>query len=78
VIEPAPGERFILNDRGLCEFSEVDPRTGFDWPGHGVFVPLAPTCGIVGFLHEPGRHRRRFRSCDFSERLTLNRDMPRG
>jgi hypothetical protein len=73
VIEQAQGERFILNDRGLCEFSETDSRTGFPWPGHGVFIPLGPALGVVGFLHEPGRHRRRFRPRDFTERLSLNR-----
>jgi hypothetical protein len=44
-----------------------------DWPSHGVFFPLGPAAGVLGFLHEPTLHRRVFRPLDFSERLMLNR-----
>ncbi len=73
VLLPPQGERFILNDHGLCEFGDLDPRTGKEWPSHGVFFPLGPTAGVLGFLHERKLHRRMFRPLDFSERLTLNR-----
>jgi len=73
VLLPPRGERFIVSDRGLCEFGDRDLHTGKDWPSHGVFFPLGPTLGVLGFLHEPRLHRRRFRPLDFSERLTLNR-----
>jgi hypothetical protein len=73
VLLPPQGERFIISDRGLCEFGDRDLRTGKDWPSHGVFFPLGPALGMLGFLHEPTLHRRVFRPLDFSERLTLNR-----
>ena len=73
VLLPPRGERFIISDRGLCEFGDLDRRTGKDWPSHGVFFPLGPAVGVLGFLHEPKLHRRMFRPLDFSERLTLNR-----
>jgi hypothetical protein len=73
VLLPPQRERFIISDRGLCEFGDLDWRTGKDWPSHGVFFPLGPTLGLLGFLHEPKLHRRVFRPLDFSERLTLNR-----
>jgi hypothetical protein len=73
VLLPPLGERFIISDRGLCEFGDLDRRTGKDWPSHGVFFPLGPTVGVLGFRHEPKLHRRMFRPLDFSERLTLNR-----
>jgi Protein of unknown function (DUF4238) len=73
VLLPPQGERFIISDRGLCEFGDRDRRTGNDWPSHGVFFPLGPTVGVLGFLHEPKLHRHVFRPLDFSERLTLNR-----
>jgi hypothetical protein len=73
VLLPPRGERFIVSDRGLCEFGDLDLRTGKDWPSHGVFFPLEPTLGVLGFLHEPTLRRRVFRPLDFSERLTLNR-----
>ena len=73
VLLPPRGERFIISDRGLCEFGDLDLRTGKDWPSHGVFFPLGPALGVLGFLHEPTLHRRVLRPLDFSERLTLNR-----
>ena len=73
VLVPPRGERFIISDRGLCEFGDLDRRTGKDWPSHGVFFPLGPAVGVLGFLHEPKLHRRMLRPLDFSERLTLNR-----
>ena len=73
VLLPPHGERFIINDRGLCEFGDLDPRTGKEWPSRGVFFPLGPTIGVLGFLHEPKLHRRVFRPLDFSDRLMLNR-----
>ncbi len=73
VLLPPQGERFIISDRGLCEFGDLDRRTGKDWPSHGVFFPLGPALGVLGFRHEPALHRRVFRPLDFSERLTLNR-----
>lgn len=73
VLLPPQGERFIISDRGLCEFGDFDWRTGKDWPSHGVFFPLGPSLGVLGFRHEPALHRRVFRPLDFSERLTLNR-----
>lgn len=75
VLRPPAGEYFILNDRGLCEFSDVDPRTGLKWPGRGIFFPLGPTIGVLGFLHEEELHKSTyvFRSLDFSQRYTLNR-----
>lgn len=74
MLVPPQGERFIINDRGLCEFSDIDPRTGDTWPGRGVFFPLGPTIGVLGFRHEPKLHRSTFvfRPLDFSDRLTLN------
>jgi hypothetical protein len=53
-------ERFIISDRGLCEFGDLDWRTGKDWPSHGVFFLLGSTLGVLGFLHEPKLHRRVF------------------
>lgn len=73
VLLPPKGERFIISDRGLCEFGDRDLRTGKDWPSHGVFFPLGPALGVLGYRHEPTLHRRVFRPLDFSERLTLNR-----
>jgi hypothetical protein len=73
VLLPPQGERFIISDRGLCEFGDLDLRTGKDWPSHGVFFPLGPALGVLGFRHESTLHRRMFRPLDFSERLTLNR-----
>jgi Protein of unknown function (DUF4238) len=73
VLLPPQEERFIISDRGLCEFGDRDRSTGKDWPSHGAFFPLGPTVGVLGFLHEPKVHRRMFRPLDFSERLTLNR-----
>jgi len=73
VVLPPKGERFIISDRGLCEFSDLDPRTRKEWPSHGVFFPLGPRVGVLGFRHEPKLHRRVFRPLDFSDRLTLNR-----
>jgi hypothetical protein len=73
VLLPPQGERFIISDRGLCEFGDLDLRTGKEWPSHGVFFPLGPALGVLGFRHEPTLHRRVFRPLDFSERLTLNR-----
>jgi hypothetical protein len=73
VLLPPQGERFIISDRGLCEFGDLDLRTGKEWPSHGVFFPLGPALAVLGFLHEPKLHRRVFRPLDFSERLTLNR-----
>jgi hypothetical protein len=72
VLLPPDGDRFIISDRGLCEFGDLDPRTGKDWPSHGVFFPLGPTVGVLGFLHEPTLHRRVFRPLDFTDRVTLN------
>ena len=74
VLMPPQGERFIINDRGMCEFSDIDPRTGQKWPGSGVFFPLGPTIGVLGFRYEPTLHRSAyvFRPLDFSDRLTLN------
>ncbi len=72
VLLPPRGERFIINDRGLCEFGDLDPRTRMEWPSHGVFFPLGPAVGVLGVLHEPKFHRHVFRSLDFSDRLTLN------
>jgi len=74
VLVPPQGEHFIINERGLCEFGDLDPRTGKEWPSHGVFFPLGPTLGVLGFLYEPTLHRSTYvlRPLDFSERLTLN------
>jgi hypothetical protein len=72
VLLPPQGERFIISDRGLCEFGDLDPRTRKQWPSHGAFFPLGPTVGVLGFLHEPTLHRRVFRPLDFSDRLTLS------
>jgi hypothetical protein len=72
VLQPPKGENFITNDRGLCEFSDYDWRTGEKWPGRGVFFPLGPTIGILGFPYREKLHRRLFQSLDFSERFTLN------
>ena len=44
-----------------------------DWPGRGVFFPLGPGVGILGFLHDDKLHRRVFRPLDFSDHITLNR-----
>lgn len=75
VLSPYPGERFILNDQGCCEFSDWNWRTGEEWPGRGVFFPLGPTIGVLGFLYEPQLHRSTyvFKPLDFSDRLALNR-----
>jgi hypothetical protein len=67
VLYPGEKESFVINDRGLCEFS--DPG----WPGKGVFFPLGPTVGILGFLHLKERHRKMFRPTDFSDDIVLNR-----
>lgn len=69
---PPPGERFIINDRGLCEFADRDPCTGKDWPSHGVSFPLGPTLGLLRVFYTNRKHRRVFRPLEFSERLTLN------
>jgi hypothetical protein len=75
VLRPPASEYFIMNDRGLCEFSDVDPRTGLEWPGRGVFFPLGPAIGILGFRYEEELHKNTyvFKSLDFSQRYTLNR-----
>jgi hypothetical protein len=73
VLQPPTGKNFIINDCGLCEFSDYDRRTGEDWPGRGVFFPLGPTVGILGFPYREDLHRRLFQPLDFSERFTLNR-----
>lgn len=67
VLHPGEKESFVINDRGLCEFS--DP----DWPGKGVFFPLGPSVGVLGFLHMTERHCKMFRSLDFSDDIVLNR-----
>jgi hypothetical protein len=72
VLKPPHGNRFIISDRGLCEFGDLDLQTGKEWPSHGAFFPLGPTVGVLGFLHEPDLHHRVFRPLDFTDRVTLN------
>lgn len=67
VLHAPADEHFMINDRGLCEFSDRG------WPGRGVFFPLGPGVGILGFLHDDKLHRRVFRPLDFSDHITLNR-----
>jgi hypothetical protein len=66
VLHAPTDEPFAINGHGLCEFSEPD------WPGRGVFFPLGPSVGLLGFLHLAERHRRRFRRLDFADHRTLN------
>lgn len=73
VLHAPRSESFIINDRGLCEFSDYNWRTAENWPGHGVFFPLGSTVGVLGFLYRDKLHRRLFKPLDFSERFTLNR-----
>ena len=72
VLRPPKSETFIINDRGFCEFSDYNRRTGKNWPGHGVFFPLGPTIGILGFLYRKELYRQLFKPLDFSECFTLN------
>jgi hypothetical protein len=67
VLHAPQDEPFAINDKGGCEFSD------HDWPGRGVFFPLGPTVGLLGFLYRPERHRRVFQPFDFTDHLTLNK-----
>jgi hypothetical protein len=63
LVSPEDAQRFIGSDLGSAKFSTPEA------PGSGIFFPLTPDIGVLGFIYDADRHLH-YRP-GFSERLIL-------